>query len=285
MTPELPHILSLGAGVQSSTLALMAAAGEVTPMPTCAIFADTQAEPPAVYSYLDWLEKQLPFPVYRVTAGNLTEFQLTFTKAAQGEDYIRNVIPAFMRNPDGSQGMLLRKCTGDFKLAPIRRKTREIYEETGRVGIIQWIGISRDEMIRMKDSGVQYITNRYPLVDLRMTRDRCIKWLEAHSYPVPVKSACFYCPYHGNQYWNELKTTDPVLFERAAQFEDDWNMQVKRDMRATQIRVRICLHRSLVPLRQIDFAGLAKNEQEIMADRQRQYDFGFMNECDGLCGV
>jgi hypothetical protein len=27
------HLLSLGAGVQSSTLALMAAAGEVTPMP------------------------------------------------------------------------------------------------------------------------------------------------------------------------------------------------------------------------------------------------------------
>ncbi|MDX9784983.1 MAG: hypothetical protein RBT72_09580 [Spirochaetia bacterium] len=41
---EVPHLLSLGAGVQSSTLALMAAAGEVTPMPTAAIFADTQAE-------------------------------------------------------------------------------------------------------------------------------------------------------------------------------------------------------------------------------------------------
>jgi 3'-phosphoadenosine 5'-phosphosulfate sulfotransferase (PAPS reductase)/FAD synthetase len=63
------HILSLGAGVQSSTLALMAAAGEVTPMPAAAIFADTQDEPASVYRWLDWLEKQLPFPVYRVTAG------------------------------------------------------------------------------------------------------------------------------------------------------------------------------------------------------------------------
>jgi len=33
--------LSLGAGVQSTTLALMAAHGEVGPMPDCAIFADT----------------------------------------------------------------------------------------------------------------------------------------------------------------------------------------------------------------------------------------------------
>lgn len=62
------HIISLGAGVQSSTMALMAAAGEITPMPDCAIFADTQAEPKSVYKWLDWLEGQLPFPVIRVVA-------------------------------------------------------------------------------------------------------------------------------------------------------------------------------------------------------------------------
>ncbi len=60
--------ISLGAGVQSSTMALMAAAGEITPMPDCSVFADTQAEPGSVYKWLDWLEKQLPYPVHRVTA-------------------------------------------------------------------------------------------------------------------------------------------------------------------------------------------------------------------------
>lgn len=59
-------ILSLGAGVQSSTLALMAAHGEITPMPDCAIFADTGSEPRKVYEWLDWLETKLPFPVHRV---------------------------------------------------------------------------------------------------------------------------------------------------------------------------------------------------------------------------
>ena len=47
-------ILSLGAGVQSTCLALMAAKGEVTPMPDAAIFADTH-EPKEVYEHLDWL--------------------------------------------------------------------------------------------------------------------------------------------------------------------------------------------------------------------------------------
>lgn len=66
-------IISLGAGVQSSTMAMMAARGMLTPMPDCAIFADTQSEPAAVYRHLDWLEKQLPFPVHRVTAGSLRD--------------------------------------------------------------------------------------------------------------------------------------------------------------------------------------------------------------------
>jgi len=38
-TQQMKHVISLGAGVQSSTMALMAAAGEITPMPDCAIFA------------------------------------------------------------------------------------------------------------------------------------------------------------------------------------------------------------------------------------------------------
>jgi hypothetical protein len=67
------RVISLGAGVQSTTMALMAARGEIGPMPVCAIFADTRAEPKGVYAHLDWLERQLPFPVHRVSAGNLRD--------------------------------------------------------------------------------------------------------------------------------------------------------------------------------------------------------------------
>ena len=68
-------VISLGAGVQSTTMALMAAHGEITPMPDCAVFADTQAEPKAVYEHLAWLMSPnvLPFPVHIVTAGSLTD--------------------------------------------------------------------------------------------------------------------------------------------------------------------------------------------------------------------
>ena len=74
-TPKL-IVLSLGAGVQSSTMALMAAEGHIQPMPDCAIFADTGYEPKAVYRYLEFLEKVLPYPVYRVQKGNIRDDML-----------------------------------------------------------------------------------------------------------------------------------------------------------------------------------------------------------------
>ena len=65
------EIISLGAGVQSSVMALMAARGELKPMPECAIFADTGWEPDGVYKHLEWLKTQLNFPVYNVSAGDI----------------------------------------------------------------------------------------------------------------------------------------------------------------------------------------------------------------------
>ena len=51
------RVLSLGAGVQSSTLALMIEKGEI-PMVEAAIFADTGGEPAVVYKWLDWLSAE-----------------------------------------------------------------------------------------------------------------------------------------------------------------------------------------------------------------------------------
>lgn len=69
------HALSLGAGVQSTTMALLAAHGDIGPTPDCAIFADTGWEPKAVYDHLSWLMSPnvLPFPVHVVSASNIRE--------------------------------------------------------------------------------------------------------------------------------------------------------------------------------------------------------------------
>ena len=72
------RILSLGAGVQSSALALMIEKGQV-PMVDAAIFADVKGEPKSVYTHLDWLEKQLSYPV----SSDLERFKTRYTRRSR----------------------------------------------------------------------------------------------------------------------------------------------------------------------------------------------------------
>jgi hypothetical protein len=67
-------VLSLGVGVQSSTLYLMALDGEFgDERPEAAIFADTQWEPRRVYEQLEFLEAKggHVIPIIRATAGDI----------------------------------------------------------------------------------------------------------------------------------------------------------------------------------------------------------------------
>tara|TARA_R110002126_G_scaffold86086_11_gene207853 strand:- start:1312 stop:2148 length:837 start_codon:yes stop_codon:yes gene_type:complete len=273
------HILSLGAGVQSSTLALMAAKGLVTPMPQCAIFADTQAEPPSVYRWLEWLEKQLPFPVHRVTAGSLTE-RITTTKINRktGQAYYSNMIPAFSENADGTTGITGRACTFRFKIEPIQKAARRIggiKRGQKSFGVVQWIGISLDEVSRMKDSREPWIENRWPLIEMRMKRHDCLRWMEANGYPTPPRSACSYCPFHSDAEWRRLKAEEPAEFAKA--------VKVERMLQAAHASVitpgkkvgTAFLHNSLLPLDQVDFSTEEENGQTSL----------FQNECEGMCGV
>jgi len=262
------HIISLGAGVQSSTMALMAAAGAITPMPACAIFADTQAEPASVYRWLDWLETQLPFPVVRATAGNLRETSLRVRHSERnpGETYLSHNVPAFTINPDGSFGNYRRQCTDKHKLMVLRDATRE--QADGRP-VIMWIGISVDEAHRMKESVNKGIENQWPLIDLRMSRNDCLRWMTARGLPEPPRSACTFCPYHSDHEWNRLKTTEPEAFAAAVRYEAELQQAAKMIPRLTSIPF---LHDSRKPL------------AEVVFNDERQTDM-FGNECLGMCGV
>jgi lambda repressor-like predicted transcriptional regulator len=240
------RILSLGAGVQSSTLALMIAKGEV-PMVDAAIFADTGAEPKVVYGWLRWLEGELPFPVHRVSNGSLLDDVMNRKDGF-------NPIPAYM-----DAGMGRRQCTFQYKLRPVRRKMRELADGQ-RVECL--VGISWDEAHRMKPTGLQWCTNVWPLVDLRMTRLDCIEWMRRNNYPSPPRSACTFCMFKGDDEWRDTKA-DP----------ESWAQALAVD--AAIAPHGEYLHRSLRRLDQIDFRNAADFGQA---------DF-FGNECEGMCGV
>lgn len=264
------HIISLGAGVQSSTMALMAAHGELTPMPDAAIFADTQAEPDAVYEWLSRLETLLPFTVYRVTAGNLRSVIGSKKPTWQ---YRTVPIPAFVKLEDGSMGGLInRSCTRDYKIFPIQKKLRELLGLTRKRApkepiVNQWIGISLDEAQRMKPSRQAWVEHVFPLIDKRMTRRDCIQWLTDHRFPIPPKSACKFCPFHDSEQWRNLSPED----REEANLVDESLRSFPRD--EYRQKGTLFLHRSGKPLRDVNFA------------REPSLFDGFQNECEGMCGV
>lgn len=275
---ETPYnYLSLGAGVQSSCLALMAAHGEIGPMPDGAIFADTQAEPKSVYDWLDWLEKQLPFPVHRVTKGSLTKEALTMRVTKDGRKFSRCDVPFFTLNADGSQGKIFnRSCTKDFKILPILKWMRQaagIKRGQKEVTVTSWIGISWDEIQRMKESREPWVQHRWPLLELRMRRRDCIDWMKQNGYPEPPRSSCVYCPFHNNAEWRRLKAEEPEEFQKAVEFERELQ-RIKGN--TDNMHAVPFLHRTLVPLDQVD---LRTDEDK----GQMQMDFG--SECEGMCGL
>jgi 3'-phosphoadenosine 5'-phosphosulfate sulfotransferase (PAPS reductase)/FAD synthetase len=283
--PETKYtVLNLGAGVQSSCLALMAAKGVITPMPDFAVFADTQAEPTEVYNWLDWLETQLPFPVYRVTKGDLTADSLKpayATKKAklysEGEKYMRRIIPIFGIKKNGQKTAAIgRSCTADYKIAPIEKVIKEkcaVKRAQKEITVTQWVGISWDELQRMKEARKPWTQLRWPLIERRMTREQCKQWLLENGFPEPPRSACYYCPFHSDTEWRRLRDTDPEHFAKAVQFDKDIR-ELSREDRAMEMEVY--LHNSCKPLGEIDFDNDEDKGQKV---------WDFQAECEGMCGV
>lgn len=270
------HFISLGAGVQSSTMALMAACGEIEPMPKAAIFADTQAEPEGVYRWLEWLEKQLPFPVHKVTFRNITDEALILRKSKDGRTISRTDIPFHMLAPDGSVGRIVhRSCTRDYKIYPITKAVRKLAKvkrgEKENV-VCQWIGISLDERMRMKPSRDKWSEHRWPLIEKRMTRGMCLEWMTQHGFPEPPRSACVFCPFHSNSEWRRLQTKEPEEFAKAVEFEKAVQAVKAQTDNMTSVPY---LHPSCKPLETIDFRGDVERGQGLL----------WQDECEGMCGV
>ena len=262
------RFLSLGAGVQSSTMALMIAHGEIEPV-DAAIFADTGWEPKHVYTWLDWLEKQLPFPIYRVQRGNLRQDTIDRSKLLASRVA---AIPWHMVMPNGDRAMGRRQCTAEYKIYPLTVKTRELLELKPRQrakGVLceMLIGISTDEALRMKPAKEAWKKHRWPLIEMGMNRNDCLRWMECKGYPLPPKSSCIGCPYHSDHEWRLIKA-DPDSWADALEVDAAIRNQPK--MKGQQF-----MHRSCVPLAEVDLST---------AEERGQVDM-FNNECEGMCGV
>ena len=253
------RVISLGWGCQSFGLAAMSALG-VLPRVGAAIHADTAHERSQTYEFArrwtPWLEER----GVRVVTVKATRTDV-IKQFAAGKG---TMIPARTTWPDGTpSGLLRRQCTDDWKRIPIRRWIRA---NGGTADL--WLGITLDEVTRMRESDVKYIAYRYPYLDMldrRWRRGDVVRWLQEQGLEVPPKSACVFCPYHNRAGWRDIKLHGNGDWQRA--------IEVDEAIRHARPGFVAYLAHELKPLAEVDFS----NEQ----DHGQLELWG--EECEGTC--
>lgn len=192
-------------------------------------------------------------------------------KIAPNDFYVDDGGPPIGIHLEGERsGMLRRQCTGDWKLLPMRRwiskelKRRGLTKTEGVVNL--WLGITLDEIGRVKKSDVKYIKNTYPLLDFfdtPWTREQLIDWLETNGFDIPPKSACVFCPFHDRELWREIKSSD------------DWSYALEIDsaIRHKRAGYNCYLLSARQPLETYDFEEKDTGQMGLWEDA----------ECEGVC--
>lgn len=224
-----PLVVSYGVGVDST--AMLVAMHKRGVRPDLILFADAKGEKPETYAYLPiinaWLEK-VGFPLVTTVGyvpksapydslegkclANETLPSLAFGmhscsivfKAEPQDKYIKSWGPAVAAWADGVK--VLKAIGYDNGLQDCRRRAKA------------------DRAVAKKaekgDKDATRFEYWYPLQDWSIDRVECLRLIAMAGLPVPMKSACWFCPASKKSEIIWLRDTHPVLFARALKMED-----------------------------------------------------------------
>lgn len=228
-----PLVVSYGVGVDST--AMLVAMHQRGIRPDAILFADTKAEKPETYAYLPvinaWL-RSVGFPEVTV----VTHYPKVAAKAGryetmEGKWLANETLP--------SLAFGFHSCATVWKHGPMDawmkewQPAKDCWAAGGRVRkAIGYDNAKRDcqrsaKFARVSDKQRESgdgEANRYdywfPLQEWGIDREECIRVIESAGLPVPVKSACFFCPASKKSEIVWLRDTHPVLFHRAIAIEN-----------------------------------------------------------------
>ena len=263
------RVLSWGCGAPSTTLGVLSALGELEPLDLI-ITSDTGWERQATYDARDWYAawfRERGIRVELIDGGDV--------RLGDSGSYH---VPFWTE----TGGPLRRQCTREYKIRPIRRKVREILgylpskpPAPAAGAVEQWLGYTWDEVGRMRENDVAFQVNRYPLIEKRMTRDDCVRFLASHDLPVPVKSACVFCPFRRASEYLEMQRDAPEEWMVAVEFDEENRDNAYADRGSNADRLYIYKSRMVpTPLK----------DANLVADAERERNKQMMLPmCDGPC--
>lgn len=250
-------ILSCGAGMQSTALALMSCENvkspgkyPMVPVYDLVCFCDLGKEPP-------WVMKQVNF-VKQVCENAGIKFEIL--KSPLYEDYLKNFghqrvvsVPFWTVNEDGKKGKMLRNCTLEYKINLIQKYVRwEIlgYKKGQRTKPEDMkihemhIGFSYEERRRCRENPHKMFYNVFPLVDMKLERKDNYAYIKDVWGLETKASACTFCPFHRNYFFQYLKTNakqeyrDLVAFDHLLETEQP-NTKITSKLYISRSRKRI----------------------------------------------
>jgi hypothetical protein len=198
---SLPLIASFGGGVNST--AMLVGMQERRIYPSTVIFADTGGEKPETYEFLNrltgWLA-QWGFPPLTIVSND------GIHRTLERDCLTRNTMPSLVFG--------WKSCSDKYKRRPIEKFIKPWGEVTMAVGI------DAGELRRVsKNFDTERVKYWHPLIEWGWDRAACIAAINRAGLPVPVKSACFFCPASKKSEVIELSASHPDLFARAVAME------------------------------------------------------------------
>ena len=234
-------ILSFGAGMQSTALALMSCENAkakqcgkpfphpVVPIYDCIVFCDLGLE-------ADWVLSQMEF-VRQACIDAGIRFEKIDTHLYQDlrDNYGRKrtaAIPFWTKNKEGKEGKISRRaCTIDYKIDRVAkfakwnvlgyRKGQRTRKEDLNAHEMH-IGFSVEEQSRIKTVGPcnPIFVKRYPLVELGLDRAANYAYIRDVWGLKTRASACLFCPFHQNFFFHHIKENEPGHYQQLLEIDN-----------------------------------------------------------------
>lgn len=163
------------------------------------------------------------------TREHMPEVEILTPKRTLEQELMRGqvVTPFWYMGDKGKPSFVSRRsCTVNYKIKIVNKLIGRYMWDT------IWLGISADELRRVRGDDEKLTkgrmrTNRYPLIELGMTREDCVQYLTVQGYPVPPRSSCDICPFASDLRLLRLLNQNTGTFERIKRIESAWHKRPK----------------------------------------------------------
>jgi hypothetical protein len=214
----LPTIVAYGAGLDST--AVLVGLHQRGERPDLILFADTGSEKPETYAYLPivntWLAS-VGFPQVTVVKN---QRPVSGDKSLGDACHRLSVLPALAYG--AHQCSLVWKRDPQMKFVKSWQPAIDAWAKGGLVTFcIGYDAGPRDCTRSYKAEGkaAKGCQNRFPLIEWGWDRERCEAEVIAAGLPVPVKSACWFCPAMKKAEVDWLAENHPELAAKAIEME------------------------------------------------------------------